>query len=129
MSHDEERITVPFEYDIGKPKKERAYIVPEHIFKRIKNRFSNKKLMVPSCQNIGSCSLGVAGSALITAFSADKPNLFYLFIFVLFLIVGIVLWIFSIVISNIEDSSNIDLINDLSLIEQTEIQMTENTKR
>ena len=112
----QQSVTVSHEYDIDPPKPEKAYLVPEHIFKRIKSRLSNKRSIVPICQNIGSASVGIAGSAFITALTVT--NLYCWIIFGLSLITGVLLWIFSIIFNKIESDNNADLNIDLALIEQ-----------
>ena len=118
MNPRQDRLTISYEYDIDTPKSERAYVVPEHLFKRMKTRLTNKISMLSVCQNIGSVFLGIAGSALIAIFTIENLNQYCGIIFWISLIIGMLCWIFSFIFGKMEDDNNKELLNDLSLLEQ-----------
>jgi hypothetical protein len=116
MSDDpEEPTTYSYKYKVTPPKSEKAFVIPEHTFVKIKNRLANHQSVVPIYQNLGSLLLGIAGSAIITAYTLD--NIVCWAISLITLIGGILLWIFSYILFKVESKYNDELITDLSFFE------------
>jgi len=98
----DDKFTFSYEYRVEAHKVENAYLVPKHIFERIKDRLSENKSIVPVTQNLGSLFLGIAGSALITIVTIANSNTLCLIILGMSLVAGLLFWIFSHIFNKLE---------------------------